>query len=219
MSHIWSKKFYNTIRNDLRDYKTNSWVYFYEWVKPWSKDNMKGFNKAIWIKFSKGLYKNFWKLYGVNYQDNSIYYNLVNNLDFNVDLSIDDIMKLYNLDPKKDKVLSPPIDATKTITDTLTSLNDRELKVLVYINQAILNFIIKSDLLKDTITNNFWNKKLFNVILWERNKVLSNAIITSKYNKIYITYGLLHFKWVFELLKQNDPKWEIIDVRKLYPIK
>jgi len=219
MSHIWSKRFYNTIRNDLREYKSASGVYFYEWVRPWSNKNKKDFNKAIWIKFSKGLYKNFWKLYGVNYQDNSIYYNLVNNLDFNIDLSIDDIMKLYNLDPKKTKTVTPPVDATKAITDTLTSLNDRELQILVYINKSILNFIIKSDLLKNTITNNFWNKKLFDVILWERNKVLSSAIIKSEYKKIYITYWLLHFKGVLELLKQNDSKWKIIDVRKLYPIR
>jgi len=219
MSHIWSKEFYNTIRKDLIDYKSASGVYFYEWVRPWSEKNKKDFNKAIWIKFDKWLYKKFSKLYGVEYQDNTIYYNLVNNLDFNVDLSIDDIMNLYNKDPQKTKSLTPPIDATKTITDTLTSLNDRELQILVYVNQAILNFIIKSDWLKDVITTNFANKKLFDVILWERNKVVSNTIIKSKYKKIYITYWLLHFKGVLELLKQNDSKWKIIDIRRLYPIK
>jgi len=219
MSHIWSKDFYNTIRKDLIDYKTASWVYFYEWVRPWSEKNKKDFNKAIWIKFDKWLYKKFSKLYGVEYQDNTIYYNLVNNLDFNVDLSIDDIMNLYNKDPQKTKSLTPPIDATKAITDSLTSLNDRELQILVYVNKAILNFIIKSDGLKDIITKNFANKKLFDVILGKRNEVISKTIIASEYKKIYITYWLLHFKWVFDLLKKNDPNWKIVKVTNLYPIK
>jgi len=35
-----------------------------------------------------------------------------------------------------------PVDANKVIIETLSQLNDKELKILIYINQAILNFII-----------------------------------------------------------------------------
>ena len=69
------------------------------------------------------------------------------------------------------------------------------------------------------LTNNFTNKDLFDVILGERNNVLSNEIIKSEYNNIYITYWLLHFDWVFKILQDNDPKWQIISVNNLYPIK
>jgi hypothetical protein len=34
-----------------------------------------------------------------------------------------------------------------------------------------------------------------------------------------MTYWLLHFKWVLELLKEKDSKWEIISTSNLYPIK
>jgi vacuolar-type H+-ATPase subunit H len=61
---------------------------------------------------------------------------------------MDEIVKLYEEkistktstgDQIKNKI---PIDANKVILDTLAELNDRQLKILVYINQAILNFII-----------------------------------------------------------------------------
>jgi hypothetical protein len=68
----------------------------------------------------------------------------VNNKDFNVDISLDQIMKLYKNKTNSIKTLSntPPIEASKEIIKTLSQLNERELHILIYINQAILNFII-----------------------------------------------------------------------------
>jgi hypothetical protein len=34
-----------------------------------------------------------------------------------------------------------------------------------------------------------------------------------------MTYWLLHFKWILELLQKNDPNWKIIKTKYLYPIK
>jgi hypothetical protein len=68
---------------------------------------------------------------------------------------MDQIIEEYEKNPKQDEVNALPMDANKTIVESLADLNERELKALVYINQAILNFIIKSDGLKDVITNNF----------------------------------------------------------------
>lgn len=221
MSHIWTENFYKTVENNLTKYKKEWWVYFYEWVKPGSKESLDKFNTAIWIKFDDDLYKNFSKLYWVENQDNNQFMWLVNNLDFNVDMWMDQIVKLYENKTinKEDYESKIPIDANKVIIDTLNQLNERELKVLVYINQAILNFIIWNEFTQTFLTNNFANKDLFDVILDERNLVIKNAIINSKYKKIYMTYWLLHFKWVLELLQENNPKWHIISERNLYPIK
>ncbi len=219
MSHIWTLDFYKQIQSNIKEYKEKGWVYFFEWVRPGSKENSEAFDEAIWIKFDKDLYENFSKLYWVVNQDNSMFIWLVNNLDFNIDLSIDEIMELYNQKPNTQTPNTPPIDATKTITETLTGLNERQLNVLVYLNRAILNFIIKSKWTQDLITENFWNKELFDVILNERNKVISNAIINSEYDKIYVTYWLLHFSWVFELLKENDGNRYISKESYIYPIK
>lgn len=225
MSHIWTPHFYNQVVENLTNFKKEWWVYFYEWVKPWSKENLEKFNKAIWIKFDNDLYKNFSKLYWVTNQDNSIFMWLVNDKDFNVDLNMDEIVQKYeekiSTKPKWEKEFKSklPLDASKTIIDTLAWLNDRELKVLVYINQAILNFIIGSADTQTILTDNFANKDLFEVILGKRNQVIAQEISKSKYDKIYVTYWLLHFKWVLELLQKDDPKWQIISINNLYPIK
>jgi hypothetical protein len=138
------------------------------------------------------LYENFSKLYGVDFQNTSEFLGLVNDLDFNVDISIDDIMALYNKKMnllKKEKTYSVPLDANKKILDLLSRLNDKQLKLLVYVNQAILNFFMNNDSILESISNNgITDKELFEVILGERNKVLANEIKDSEYDKIFVTY-------------------------------
>ncbi len=220
MSHIWTRAFYDTVIQNLKNYKIEWWVYFYEWVKPWSQESAEKFNNAMWIKFDNDLYKNFSKLYWVVNQDNREYFGYINDLDFNVDLNMDEIVALYDERTKdKEKEYKEPLDVNKDLVNTLSGLSDKQLQVLVYLNRAILNFIIWSESTQSFLTDNFANTDLFEVILGKRNEVLSDAIIKSEYNKIYITYWLLHFKWVLELLKQNNPNWKIVSVKNLYPIK
>jgi len=221
MSHIWSESFYKTIQKSLKQKKHNWYVYYFEWVKPWTQQNMNKFNEAIWVKFDKDLYENFSKLYWVVHQDNSIYIGLVNNKDYNVDLSIDEIMKFYKgKEDKKQKYKNTEsIDINSEIVKTLTSLNNKELSILRYINKALLNFIIWSENTQNIVMDNFANKKLFDIILDKRNEVLSKKIIESRNKKIFITYWLLHFKWVFELLQKSDSNWKITKITYLYPIQ
>ncbi|MDD3144875.1 MAG: hypothetical protein PHV23_02070 [Candidatus Gracilibacteria bacterium] len=222
MVHIASKSFYDKIIENLTKFKQDGGVYFFEGVKPGTEENMNAFNDAIGIQFESDLYENFSKLYGVTFQKPEDFLGLVNDLDFNVDLNINQIVELYNekniRSGEQKAKYSPPLDANKEILNTLASLNDRELKVLVYLNQAILNLIIGSDSLQSVLSENFNNEMLFDVILNGRNKVLVDEISKSEYNKIYITYGLLHFKGVLEQLQKQDPRWQIVGTRYLYPI-
>ena len=220
MVHIWSEEYYKNVIEDLKNYKENWGVYFFEWVKWWSEENINKFNKALWINFDENLYENFSKLYWVVNQDTREFLWLVNNKDFNVDLNIDDIIKIYEEKTKNlEKTYNEPQDINNQIIKTLSDLNEKELKILVYLNQAILNRIIESDSIQDFATENFANKELYDVILNERNKVVTDEIITSEYDKIFVTYWLLHFEWVFELLKENDTNWEIKSTKYFYPIK
>jgi hypothetical protein len=57
------------------------------------------------------------------------------------------------------------------------------------------------------------------VILEDRNKNLVDSIVKSEYSKIYITYWLLHFDWMYKLLQENNPNWKIVNIRYYYPIK
>ena len=223
MVHIWQKQYYDTIMNNLKKFKEEGWVYFFEWVRWWTEESMDKFNKAIGIKFEDDLYKNYWKLYWVTFQNTKDFLGIVNDKDFNVDLNVDEIMSLYdkkiNSSWVESKYDNAVYDVSSEVVNLLSQLNDRELKLLVYINQSILNFLMNNDSMLRSMADTFSNKDLFEVILDERNKVVSDTIIKSEYDKIYITYGLMHFKWIYELLKQSDPNWKVIDVKYLYPIK
>ncbi|MDD5770036.1 MAG: hypothetical protein PHE25_03645 [Candidatus Gracilibacteria bacterium] len=115
--------------------------------------------------------------------------------------------------------MQEPIDISQEIINQLAKLSENELKVLRYINKSFINLIIKSDGIQSFIQDEFANKNLFEVILNKRNEVITNKIINSFDKKIVVTYGLLHFQGVFNLLKQNDIKWRITKIDYLYPIK
>nr|MDD3720028.1 hypothetical protein [Candidatus Gracilibacteria bacterium] len=222
MSHIARPDFYKQVEQEIRDFKTSSGVLFYEGVKEGTKESNDKFDQALGVNFTPDLYKNMSRLYGVTFQDNSKLLGLVNNLDFNVDLTLDEVVKIYEEKVKNNGTKNvnnqEVINASDEIIAQLSTLNDRELKILVYINQAILNLIIKNDKEMKKLLENFGNPDLLDVILDERNKNLADNIEKSEYNKIFITYGLLHFEGVLKLLQESDSKWKIISTKELYPI-
>lgn len=221
MSHIASKEFYNNIVSEITTAKKQWYVLYYEWVTPGSEENNEDFKKALGVDLWEDVYKNFSKLYGITAQNNNDLLWLVNNLDYNVDVSIDTVMDLYRSRVNTSQVssnLSLPKneniqDINSQIIEKLGSLSQRELIVLRYINQSILNFIIKNEWLRNFIITNIANKDIFSVILDDRNEYLVEEILTRKDEKIFITYGLMHFHWVLKLLQREDPRWKIINTK------
>lgn len=223
MSHIWTHEFYEAVKKNIKKAKENDYVLYFEGVKPGTTEGVEKFNTAIWIQFWPELYPNLSKLYDVTFQDNLSLLWIVNDKDYNIDLSIDEIIEIYeekkSLSPPSERSqIDVPIDASQEIINYLSDLNERELKILVFLNRWIINFMIKSDATQDFLTWNFWNKELFDVILEWRNKILTDKIIHSEHNKIIVTYGLMHFDGVMEILQQDDPKWKITKTENLYPI-
>jgi hypothetical protein len=128
---------------------------------------MENFDKILGIKFDKDLYDNFSKLYNLTFQNQKDFLNIENELDFNTDVNIDWIIEQYkkkhiNLTQEKQKI---PVNVSKNIIKQLSKLNKKQLKIMVFINRAILSFIIKNDLSQEFIRNNFTNKDLFEIIL------------------------------------------------------
>lgn len=227
MIHIGRQNFYDNVVQDIYKYKQNNWVLFFEWVRPWSETSQKQFNKALGVEFDKDLYKNFSKLYGLVFQNNQDFLWKYNNLDFNIDTDLDTVMEQYNKKILSQKIshknskethIEVPLDLSAQIINTLSSLTPRQLQILIYMNQGILNFLVQSDSTKKLLQDNFANETLFEIILHERNKIVIQEIIDSEYDKIFVIYGQLHFQWIFEWLKQNDNNWKIISTKKYYPI-
>lgn len=222
MSHIASPGFYSDVKDDILSLKNDNFVLFYEWVKPGKEESYDKFDKALWVKFDADLYVNMSKLYGLIKQDNSLFLWLLKNKDKNVDLSMDEIVKLY----EKDKILSGekddlkmPIDANVLITELLSKLDDKQLSILRFINQSIMNTIIKNQNIQDSMASAIWNKTIMDTILWKRNTYLIKAINEEKNKNIVITYWLLHFKWVFDELQKQDKNWKIEKIDYLQVIR
>ncbi len=223
MSHIGTENFYHNVKESIKKYKENGFVYYFEWVRPGTQENHEAFDKALGVKFDEKTYENMSKLYWLVNQNNQIFLWLVNDLDFNVDISIDEVMEKYETIKSQawisNRNYQSPLDAWEIITNELQRLKPRELTILRYVNKSFVNMIIKSEGLQQSIQNNFSNKELFKVILDERNKVIADKINTGDDTKIVMTYWLLHFEWIFNILKQNDIKWRIEKIDYLYPLK
>lgn len=225
MSHIASQDFYDSVKKELTLKKEEGYVYYYEQVLPGTPENMEKFNKEIGIKVNKDLYKNLSKLYWVVPQDNSMYINIWKTKDYNIDMSIDEIMKIYNKKNKNNEEKwgiqeeKKILNIDKELINKLDSLHARELKLLQYINKAFINAILWSEKMQYLMVSSLKNRSLGEVILGGRNKLLANKIISSADNKIFITYGALHFEGVLDILKKSDMNWKITQVKNFYPMK
>lgn len=222
MIHIASPDFYEQVRANIENAKIEGAVYYFEWVKPGSKENQEKFNKALGVEFNEDLYRNMSKVYGVVAQDNMLFLNQVNDLDFNVDVSLDEIVSEYEKlqsGSTTEHHIKPPVDISNQIVEELAGRSEKELALINYINQGLLNFISKSDALQKVIADNFANQELFHVILNHRNEVVAEKIINSDHNYIYATYGELHFNWILKILKEHDPKWKITETKEFFPIR
>ena len=215
VSHIASPSFYLTIRESIRVGWEQGFVLFFEWVRPWSEENMESFNKALGIDFSDTLYENFSQLYWVTAQNNLLFLWLWAGPDINVDMDIDTIMDLYRTkvwERSNDSWTSETLQVDDEIIRILTDLRPRELLVLQYINQAMLNFFMRQEWLQWFILERS-GVDIFAVILWERDRYVANFIYESDFENIFALYWKLHFEWILQELRLLDMRWDIVDVR------
>lgn len=218
MSHIGSESFYVNVRDNLKKKKQEGYVLYYEWVRPGSEENKKAFDMALWIKLESDTYSSLARLYGVVAQDNNMFLWLWSTPDINVDISIDEIMSIYNKRPEKTGVWEnkwllnsrEAYDAQELVLDKLDNISSAQLFVIKSFNVAFLNFMIKHSFLRDGAIKLMWNEDIFSVILDDRNEHVANYIITNNEEKIIILYWLMHFEWILSLLQSHDSRWSIV---------
>lgn len=221
MSHIASESFYTSVRDNIYTAKSDNYVLYYEWVRPGNEENMSAFNDALWIELEPDTYKNLSTLYGIVAQDNDMFLGLVNDRDYNIDVSIDDIMDKYNQkesSKSSDTPPSPSYNINDEVLGKLSELGEYELLALRFINQAFLNFIMKNDSFRNGVISMLGNEDIFSVILDDRNKHIVEEINTRTDESIFLIYWLMHFQGVFDLLKNSDNRWEIINTESYQAI-
>lgn len=222
MSHIASESFYSGVSADLSEARKQGYVLFYEGVRQGSPESSKKFDALMGFKFDKDLYAAMSKLYGLVPQDNASIVGEFQPNDRNVDVSIDDIVSGYE---KRRGAVSGellPVTASgsadgfasefsKEISLYADALTPRELGVVRYLNRAIMSLVIKNRDASNAAFAGLGKEDLFSAILDDRNEVIVDAVTSSEEKKIFITYGLLHFDGVFDLLQDRDPRWKIVE--------
>lgn len=215
MSHLASQSFYDDVRADLTQKWEEWFVLFYEWVRPWSVENERAFWEALGFDIDMQFYENFRALTWLVFQWDVNFLGLAQQ-DFNVDLSIDDIMRLY--DDQGYQPVSTPFAADfsqdmKEITQQLQWLTPRQKKSVQYVYRAFFNVMLhlvdqwQLELPVDQI-------QIFNVILDDRNDFVAKTIDESEYDKIYLMYGALHFSGVYDEIRrlQPDRDWTLVSI-------
>lgn len=220
MIHIAKPQYYSSIQEEIKKYKQNDYVFFFEWVQWWTQENVDKFNKALWIEFDANLYWNLSKLYDLVPQNNLELLNIENDKDFNIDMNIDEIIQAYEASKKQKNIeqnYSTPVDVNWEIISQLAELNSRQLKILQFINLSFLSALTKNEDVLSSLQNSFWNEVLFNIILEWRNEVVAKEIISSEEKNIFATYWSLHFNGILQLLQENDLNWKIVSEKPFFP--
>jgi len=217
MSHVASPNFYTWVQKSISKAKKNGFVLFFEGVKPWTPENKEAFDEALWINLSGDSYEILAHLYGLEAQDNNSFLWIENNKDYNIDLNLDEIMNIYSKIPQEQVTLSwsgevsPSVyDVSEELLKSLSSLSKREVMLMRYFNQSLMNFMIKHPKVQETMLTLLKKEDIFTVILDDRNKHLVQNISLSKEKDIFVIYGLMHFDWVFKMLQELDSNWKII---------
>lgn len=218
MAHIASESFYAGVKQDIASARKDGYVLYYEGVKPGTPENVKKFDFLMGFKFDKNLYASMSKLYGLVPQKQADIAGTPDPKDKNVDVGIDDIVASYE---KRAGKVTVPVETgsgeTGGVSATLSedmaqaadSLNPRQLAVVRYVNRAIMSMVIKNRDAGEAAFAGLGKADLYSSILDDRNKILSEAIVSSDDKEIFVTYGLLHFDGVFDALQEKDHRWKV----------
>jgi hypothetical protein len=184
MIHLGQQEFYDNVAQEVKKYKKDGYVLFYEWIDYETADTLtlRKTKKIVGMIPSKKGYSlmiNKIDVEGVVFQENDQFMNQVNSLDFNVDVTPQELILEY--EKRHGEIL----------------LNNEDLQVPLY-----GDFNFNSD------------KNIMDLILNYRNKIVAERIQNSKYDKIIVMYGADHRKGIVEELQKLDANWKEIKKNK-----
>lgn len=178
MIHLGQQEFYDNVAQEVKKYKEDGYVLFYEWIDYETADTLtlRKTKKIVGMIPSKKGYSlmiDKIEIEGVVFQENEQFINQVNSLDFNVDITPQELIQEY--EKRHGEIL----------------LSDEDLQVPLY-----GDFNFKND------------KNVMDIILNHRNKIVAEHIQSSKYDKIIVMYGADHQKGILQELQKIDSSWK-----------
>jgi hypothetical protein len=216
MEHIANPDFYKNVENDIIFYTQNGYTFLYEGIRPGKKQRSdKENNVANVPNFSQ-----IGRVLGLTSQNDGDYFLIASKRGYDADVDEDWLMDRFT---KKGLLENTDKNSNNnTSSNDVGNINFEELSR----HKNLINFVILplmrigdrfnriesyfSDLNKDYDPET-------EIIIAERNEVLYNNVKICKCKKIYINYGGRHFNNFYDLLKQNNKNWHIIE-EKSYTI-
>lgn len=100
MIHLGQQEFYDNVRNEIKKYKQNGYVLFYEWIDYDNADviTLKKTKKIVGLVPSSKGYQEVLDqidMEGIVVQDNDLFLGLENELDYNVDITPNDLIETF----------------------------------------------------------------------------------------------------------------------------
>jgi len=209
MMHIASPGFYSDIRSDMQRLVWQDYVFFYEWVRPGTPENLEKLGTLLGTSVSSEMYDTIGNIAWLVSQTEESFTDILPST--NVDISTDDIVTIA----ERENIPVPT--QTLTQTDLLNKLaiyyphmNWVQKYVAQVFSRAAMNMILRVYERPDLVTQLEGEIPVYSVILWERNKNIASTIEATPSQKIYIHYGAMHYAWVLALLQRKDPRWKEI---------
>lgn len=229
MTHIGLPSFYKAVGEELVDYRSKGYSIFLEGLGHYDDKKLKKgtpryaevvnkYNELV-AKTNQDYLKQLINTKYVRQGDAmAIYYSYD---DRYIDFTTEELKQSIEVSLRDKKGNETDKEKIKELySDTLGNHNEAYKQLMNNERSFILSSNL-NDFFLFTVVDNYIMptlRKLMNlpnldadVTMAARNKKISDAIISSANKKIYIVYGALHFNGVFDNLKKNDQKWEIIN--------
>jgi len=222
MSHIAAPNFFALVKNRLTQARNAGWSIFYEGVRASDPKTEKEFQKELGFQLDASTYDKIATRLGLLSQNNEII-GVDESKDLNVDLTLEEILKRTRSknasgNMEKNLATQEPVSLDDILPTLPTDMTDRQNQFLEYAFRAMLNATVW-EASNAALLESFGKEAILDTILNDRNKVIVDAINKSENKKIYVTYGALHFPWVFSELKKADIRWRIIRQEIILPLK
>lgn len=183
-------------------------------------------NNALGIQFDHDIYAELAGMIGMVEQDyDELFAGSSGSSDQrrNVDMNLDSLMQKYaEINTQTGVVSSGLIISDQAVIDigsafSGVTMNPREEIIVRYIVSGFLNLMIGSqDQMMDQLGDEQM-RRLFSVLLDERNIHIAKTINSAEETRLYALYGALHFDGVYRELQRLDPRWRIVSSEPIRP--
>lgn len=213
MRHIARGSFYENVHNHILEKKDKGYLYLYEGI--FDIENAGQYYSNVDIVFTGDKIMK----QPINIGDiskNAINADIVYSV---IDQKIEEKIKEKNKEIEKENKNRLIKKETISFFDTDFGKSLREgmqIDMIAYTEKKLYS-IRFLDNLKNKYGISLQNTDGFDdfVIIDKRNAKVIEEVYNSNVNNIYIQYGQDHFKGILKLLKEKDPKWNIINIEKI----